>query len=651
MKQSYSSWLQRLAVVGALSALGTAAHAQSDTYKPVDFDGTEYSENFDSFAPTGVEYPMGWSGIRLGGSGTLNAVLTPTVFIATSNSGAVYNAGTVDATDRSIGSISSGSTVPAFGAAFKNTTGAAITRLQIDGRAEQWRSGSDEKVDESLVFEYSLDATSLSTGTWTTISTLDILEIQKTTTTAVALDGNDAANSAVITGAFDVNWAADAVIWFRWKDTNDAGSDALLALDDFKLNTAVAPTAPVLAFGSAGATVNEDAGTISIPVTLSIISSQDVMVDVVIATPAGTATSPDDYTFTTQTITIPKGATSQEATLTIVDDATVEQAETIILSLQNVMPANVADIATGTYTVTITDNDVAPAPTVVDIATLTVNDADGVPTQNGQTVSARGTVYGVNTRTAGYQVTLIDNTGGIGLFSATNIGDITLTEGDSVVVVGTLGQFRGLSQITVTDITSLGRATKTYQPRTITTALTENEESELIRIAGPLTSTDPTQWTTTSTASGYNVDVTDANGVAYQIRINKGTELYNQPAPAGPFSLTGIGGQFDSSSPYTEGYQIIPRSLNDLVLGKRNAAFAKAVLLYPNPTTGRLVVEVGSAGRGASLEIFNTLGQRVRQEQVSGTQAILDVASLRTGVYSVRLTTKDGSVTRAFVKQ
>ena len=648
MKQHYSSWLQRLGLVVGLATLGTAVHAQTT---PVDFNGAEYTQNFDGITATGTTYPAGWNGIRLAGSGTANQDLPLTVVAANSNSGAVYNVGADGAADRAIGSLSSGSTVPAFGAAFKNTSGAAISQVQLAGKAEQWRSGSDATVDESLVFEYSTDATSLSTGTWTTVPTLNILEFAKTTTTAGPLDGNAAANSAVITGSFPVAWAAGATIWFRWKDTNDAGSDALLALDNFTLNKAVAPTIPTIGFGASSVTVDENAGTIQIPITLSSISSQDVKVDVVVATPGGTATSPADYTFTTQTVTIPKGATTQNATLTIIDDAVVESAETIILSLQNVLPANVATLGTSTYTVTINDNDVAPAPAVSTIASLTVNDAAGVPTQNGQTVSARGTVYGTNTRTAGYQVTLIDNTGGLGLFSSANIGTTTLTEGDSVVVVGTLGQFNGLTQITLTDITSLGRAKKTYTPRVLTTALTENEESELIRIPGPLTSVDPTQWTTTSTGSGYNVDVIDAKGVTYQVRVNKGTTLYNQPAPAGAFSLTGIGGQFDNTSPYTDGYQIIPRSLNDLVLGKREPAFAKSVRVYPNPTTGNLTVEVGSLGRGASLEVFNALGQRVQQQKVSGAEASVNAASLKSGLYYIRLMTTEGSVTRSFMKQ
>ncbi|HLK97601.1 MAG TPA: T9SS type A sorting domain-containing protein, partial [Hymenobacter sp.] len=403
---------------------------------------------------------------------------------------------------------------------------------------------------------------------------------------------------------------------------------------------------------AASATVNENAGTIQIPVRLSAVSAQAVTVEVVLATPAGTATSPADYTYTTQTVTFPANTTAaQNVNLTIVDDAVAEPSETIILGLQNVLPAGAATIATGNYTITITDNDTPTGPTVSDISALTVNDATGVPTQNTQVVSARGTVYGVNQRTAGYQLTLIDNTGGIGLFSSTNIGTNTLAEGDSILVVGTLGQFNGLTQITLTDITALGRARRTYLPRAVATALTENEESELIATATPVTLVTPSQWTGAATA--YNVDVVTAGGIAYQVRIPANSDFAGKPAPTTPFLLTGIGGQFDQMSPYTEGYQIVPRRYADLslVLSATEPAFAKAVSLYPNPTANQLTLRVDGAGRGAQVEIMNALGQVVSRSVAASEFTNLDVASLNAGVYAVRLTTKAGSATRRFVKQ
>jgi hypothetical protein len=226
--------------------LGLSVATQGQTVTPIAISSATaiYSQNFNSMGVTGASstaYPTGWAGIRIAGTGTANDPLAPVVVLAGSNSGAVYNAGpfagTPNETDRALGSLASGSTVPAFGAAFRNETGTAVTRVNIAARMEQWRSGSVNTVNEITEFEYSLDATSLSTGTWTAVTALDLVERATSTTTAAALDGNDAANRTAISSSITgINWANNTTMWIRWKDTDNTGSDALLAVDDFALS-------------------------------------------------------------------------------------------------------------------------------------------------------------------------------------------------------------------------------------------------------------------------------------------------------------------------------------------------------------------------------------------------------------------------------
>lgn len=238
MSHSYSSSFRRALLGLALGLSAAAAQAQT----PIVIAGTPYPQTFDAIGASGTSYPAGWTGIRLSGSGTANETLNPVVVAAASNSGAVYNAGTDAGTDRALGSLASGTTVPAFGAVFLNQTGAAANRVNISARAEQWRTGSDASITERLIFEYSFDATSLSTGTWTAVPALDIVERATTATTAGPLDGNDQANSTNINASIPVNWPAGSNMWIRWRDNNDVGSDALLALDNFLISTAVLGT-------------------------------------------------------------------------------------------------------------------------------------------------------------------------------------------------------------------------------------------------------------------------------------------------------------------------------------------------------------------------------------------------------------------------
>lgn len=235
MTHSYASKHVFRALLGLGLSLGTVA-ASAQTVTPISFDGAAaYTQNFDGIGATGTAYPAGWDGVRLSGNGTTAVVLTATD--GSANSGSTYNVGPTGDTDRALGSIASGSTAPAFGAVFTNASGAAITALSLSFRAEQWKSGQFSDNVEVLAFEYSLDATSLTTGTWTAVTALNVPEVANSITTAAALNGNDAANSANVNGTISgISWGAGSTMWIRWKDNNDNGTDALLAVDNFSLS-------------------------------------------------------------------------------------------------------------------------------------------------------------------------------------------------------------------------------------------------------------------------------------------------------------------------------------------------------------------------------------------------------------------------------
>lgn len=230
------SRLRALPVAALLLGLTLSAQAQT----PISITGgtAVYTQNFNGLTATGTAYPDGWTGVRFGGSGTPNEVLAPTVLTTSSQSGAVYNAGTTNEADRALGGLASGSTVPVFGAVFTNGSGAAITRLTITARHEQWRGGDNANV-ETTAFEYSLNATGINSAgaTWTPVTALDLVEINNTTV-AANLDGNAAANSKFIGGVVTgLTWPAGTTMWIRWRDNNDFGADAILAVDDFSLAT------------------------------------------------------------------------------------------------------------------------------------------------------------------------------------------------------------------------------------------------------------------------------------------------------------------------------------------------------------------------------------------------------------------------------
>jgi hypothetical protein len=231
--------------IGKLSALAVLACA-SAVQGQVFFTG-QYTQNFDGLGPTGTSLPEGWSGLRGAGSGTLGQALVPAVSTGSSTGGGIYNVGTSGSADRALGALSSGSTVPRYGVQLVNQTGGVIHDLSFSAMVEQWRSGANNSADESLVFEYSLNATGIgdAAALFVPASQLNLREVTVTTTSAGALNGNDPANSAPLSAVLPgLDWAPGSTLTLRWSDADDPGSDGMLALDDLRIKNLTAVPEP-----------------------------------------------------------------------------------------------------------------------------------------------------------------------------------------------------------------------------------------------------------------------------------------------------------------------------------------------------------------------------------------------------------------------
>ena len=206
---------------------------------------------------------------------------------------------------------------------------------------------------------------------------------------------------------------------------------------------------------------------------------------------------------------------------------------------------------------------VAPAPTfdsVVAINTITGVDASGVADSLGTMKWIKGIVTSIDfDGNGGYSFYVTDGTDGINIYNfADQSGYTTPMMGDSLFLHGEVDQFNGLTELLVDSI-YLANSGNTLPAPAVVTALDESTESELIQLVG-FTLADATQWPASGSA---NVDITNGTDTL-TMRIDSDTDIDGSTAPAGTFDVTGIGSQFDSSSPYDEGYQIFPRQLTDI---------------------------------------------------------------------------------------
>jgi hypothetical protein len=222
--------------VGACNALAAVITLSNGT--------PGYSQNFDSLAASGTSSatPTGWSFAESGANSNASYIAGT----GSSLTGDTYSFGATSNSDRAFGELTTATLNSTIGAQFRNGGTTAIQSLTIGYKGEQWRVGnSGTPRTDRLNFSYSLNATSLATGTWNSVSSLNFLS-PITSGTVGAINGNLAANQAnlseSVTG-LNLNTGSD--LWIRWTGFDATSGDDGLAIDDFTITAtfAAAPAA------------------------------------------------------------------------------------------------------------------------------------------------------------------------------------------------------------------------------------------------------------------------------------------------------------------------------------------------------------------------------------------------------------------------
>lgn len=203
------------------------------------------SENFNGLPSTGTTPQSGtvgtanalsgtgFVGTKTGGTGsTLNLIASD----GSSNTGALFSYGVTGSSERALGTLASGTTIPAFGAEIVNASGVDIQSFTLTIDREQWRSSTTAA--NTIAFAYGVSgsgitsANFLTSSAMTALSTFDLVGDHVVASNG-ALNGNS--NSITLTGTIPVSLLAGQSLFIRWTDANDAGNDAGLAIDNFSL--------------------------------------------------------------------------------------------------------------------------------------------------------------------------------------------------------------------------------------------------------------------------------------------------------------------------------------------------------------------------------------------------------------------------------
>ncbi|WP_250632673.1 YDG domain-containing protein, partial [Rhodoflexus caldus] len=548
---------------GAPVAAGTLGNFNVNIFAAISLTTAPYTQDFNSLANTGTSnttVPFGW---YFAESGTAaNAAYRADD--GGSNTGDTYSYGDTGSNERAFGGLQSGSLVPVIGAAITNNTGAPITSLRILYKGELWRVGTASREDR-LDFQYSTDATGLTSGTWTGVSQLNFSTLNPALASYVgttgAKDGNVASVSIVhtITG---LNIPDGATFWIRWSDFNAAGSDDGLAIDDVVIQVDTGTPQVVL---NSAPNVTVGGGT---SYDFSVTYTDNVLVEYV------TLGNGDLQ------VTGPGGFSQL---VTFVSAVPATSAPSITATYRITPPGGSWDAAdNGVYTIVMRTNQVEDNEGyAVDggtIGTFTVNIAGPMTiaaaraTPFGTTVTVTGVVTVANQH--GGTVFIQDATGGIALFDNTAPfmnQDPDLLIGKEVTVTGVVSEFgrsggtypagtpySGLTQISPVLSYTIGANVGAPAPKPLTlNTLSEADEGELIEIPNVTFSINnrgifvPNASFSISDASGSGVLRTPNT-------IFNNFNLLGKVIPATSVKIVGVLSQFAG------GYQIVPRFVSDV---------------------------------------------------------------------------------------
>jgi hypothetical protein len=260
------------AAAGYASAPGTISVVNVDavTIPLTTFASDSYTQNFDSLGATtisnvislttGVQTGLGsavstnlngWYAAKIAGSGGIANIVADN---GSGSSGAIYNYGSTNSpanSDRSLGTLPSGSFTGAFGALVVNNTGETINSIIINLTGKFWRSSTSAQ--NVFTFGYGkIDNSTFSANNFLSAAGASALPGANVVgpppvTTNGPLDGNDPANQVAISNvAIPVSLAPGESMFFRWQDFNDVGNDAGLAIDNLSLTASTNLPLPVI---------------------------------------------------------------------------------------------------------------------------------------------------------------------------------------------------------------------------------------------------------------------------------------------------------------------------------------------------------------------------------------------------------------------
>jgi hypothetical protein len=191
--------------------------------------------------------------------------------------------------------------------------------------------------------------------------------------------------------------------------------------------------------------------------------------------------------------------------------------------------------------------------------------SDLIPDMLDSAVILTGVATTVNFSTTRTDFYMQDHNAGINVFYSTSL--INVNMGDSIRVSGVIRQYYGKTQIQIYKVSRLQNLAsgRTFDTLTVTCSqlgdtVGELNEDRLVMVTNVNITDGPNPWPTLGNSS--TMTITDGTG-GTALRIDLSTNIPGQTQPENPVKIVGILGQYDVTSPYYSGYQLMPRRYLD----------------------------------------------------------------------------------------
>ncbi len=369
-------------------------------------------------------------------------------------------------------------------------------------------------------------------------------------------------------------------------------------------------------------------------IELKISNPDSNITSIIIEKAGGTAANGSDYTHDfPETISFPPLSDSNQSfKIPLTNDVFDEPNKTLDLVIRNISNGGKI-LKDSILSITILDNDNPFYP----IGFAAKINTFGVPDSNNRKVQVQGIVYGVNYRPSGLQFTIRDGSGGIGIFHPTGNFGYELSEGDEILVSGTISHFRGLTQLIDIDTILKIRSNRVLNSPILVAKLDEFSESNLVKIEGlQWAQTKPSKWVANSTYKFTNGKDT------FQVRIDGDINLVATITPTyNILNISGIGGQLStfSSGPFLDGYLLYPRYSSDLGESIIETNTVKNLHNFasvsPNPSNANF--EITSYNPITTISVISATGETVYDSKIPGLlQKSLNL-NLPSGIYLLKI--------------